>query len=524
MDTEEHIFIGHDGKKIINDTEFYFTKHFDWVFMNNMIIKRKFEPNTCYIKTDYLDKYIDDILGIKNKFILVSGCSDFSPSIHYKKSYEKIIEIPNLIKYYAENNLSNHVKMSSLTVGLATHDTAYERKLLEIRQTIGIKKNKIFCCFRQRRENCCGDKFVERQYASLFINNHQKYIDYYDNLNNNDFLTNLSQCKWCFCPLGNGVDHSPKLLECLILKTIPICKINFNSYSLYKKYPIIWIEDFNEVLKYDELKYPTNFEWDKIIEDFNHKNVYDKICSELTSYVKSYDIIITVIASRGNIYDQLIEQYWVPFIKFINIHYTNVHVILMFGNDFDKSGLSLEDANIFCSKHNDSYIPGIFDKTLDCFEYIISNYNFKHIIRTNLSSFLIIQNLIEISKSMKYYNIYAGVLGRLGKNHSFLAFCSGACFWLTKDIVKLLIDKKDHPERLKYHDDVIVSLILKDIPRTELPRFDLMYHNVIPDKKLMLNIISKTHYHIRLRNDNDRNFDVEHMRFFTEIMYSLNVS
>ena len=95
--------------------------------------------------------------------------------------------------------------------------------------------------------------------------------------------------------------------------------------------------------------------------------------------------------------------------------------------------------------------------------------------------------------------------------------------WLTKDIVKLLIDKKTIG-RLKYHDDVIVSLIFKDIPRTELPRFDLMYHNVIPDKKQMLNIISKTHYHIRLRNDNDRNFDVEHMRFFTEIMYSLNVS
>ena len=44
---------------------------------------------------------------------------------------------------------------------------------------------------------------------------------------------------------------------------------------------------------------------------------------------------------------------------------------------------------------------------------------------------------------------------------------------------------------MKYHDDVIVSLILKDIPRTELPRFDLLYHNVIPDKKQMLNIISK---------------------------------
>ena len=79
----------------------------------------------------------------------------------------------------------------SLTVGLATHDTAYERKLLEIRQTIGIKKNKIFCCFRQRTENCCGDKFVERQYL-LFINNHQKYIDYYDNLNNNELNKSFS--------------------------------------------------------------------------------------------------------------------------------------------------------------------------------------------------------------------------------------------------------------------------------------------------------------------------------------------
>ncbi len=118
MKLEKHIFMGHDGNKIQNNTEYYFTKYFDWVFMKDKIIKRNENPKTCYIKTDYLNKYINNILSIKNKFILVSGCSNYSPSINFKKLYEKIIKMPNLIKYYAENNLSSNPKMCSLTVGL----------------------------------------------------------------------------------------------------------------------------------------------------------------------------------------------------------------------------------------------------------------------------------------------------------------------------------------------------------------------------------------------------------------------
>tara|TARA_B110000858_G_scaffold197484_1_gene259292 strand:+ start:176 stop:1042 length:867 start_codon:yes stop_codon:yes gene_type:complete len=280
MKLEKHIFMGHDGNKIHNNTEYYFTKYFDWVFMKDKIIKRNENPKTCYIKTDYLNKYINNILSIKNKFILVSGCSDYSPSINFKKSYEKIIKMPNLIKYYAENNLSSNPKMCSLTVGLATHSISYENKLLDIRKNIKNKKNKIFCCFRNRNRNICGKEFIERPYMSKFIENNKEYIEHYHKLNSNEFLTLLSQCKWCICPLGNGVDHSPKLLECLILKVIPICKKNFNSYNLYRKYPIIWIDDLNITLNDKDLKYSSGINWDKIISEFCPKYIFNNIINE----------------------------------------------------------------------------------------------------------------------------------------------------------------------------------------------------------------------------------------------------
>ena len=37
MKLKKHIFMGHNGNKMDNNTEYYFTKYFDWVFMKNKI-------------------------------------------------------------------------------------------------------------------------------------------------------------------------------------------------------------------------------------------------------------------------------------------------------------------------------------------------------------------------------------------------------------------------------------------------------------------------------------------------------
>ena len=152
----------------------------------------------------------------------------------------------------------------------------------------------------------------------------------------------------------------------------------------------------------------------------------------------SYDVIMTVIASRGKIYDQFIEEYWVPLIRFVRKNHPSVHILMIFGKDDTITGLSLNNENIFYGTKPDSLIPGIYDKTLECFEHIEASYHYKHILRTNLSSFFIIDQLLKHSQLLGDSNIYAGVIGI----HLKISFCSGAGIWMSSDIVKQLICKQ----------------------------------------------------------------------------------
>ena len=272
-------FIGHDGWSMIDNRSFYFANYFDWIMMQDKIIKKTEQPRHVYVKIDYLDNYCNEIKNIKNDFILITGCSDYSPQVNYKDSYSKIIDLPHLKKWYAENNLSNHPKMYSLTVGFATHTKEYEDNLLAIRKDIVIenKINKIFCCWRQRDSNCCGDEFIERNRMTNFIHNYPNiFSTHNDCLSTIDFQKRLAQYKWCLCPLGNGVDCAPKIVECFFLKTIPIVKRNVNVFNLYKKYPVIWVDNFTDILHMN-LEYDETIDWDNIINEFTCEYWYNKI-------------------------------------------------------------------------------------------------------------------------------------------------------------------------------------------------------------------------------------------------------
>jgi len=273
-------YIGHDGKAMSENKPFYFAKYFDWVITSNKIYKKTNIPKHIYIKLDYLNKYLDEILKIKTEFILISGCSDFSPQVSFKESYIKILKMHNLKKWYAENNLSNNPKMYSLTVGFATHTKQYEDDLLKFSSNINIsiKIDKIFCCWMPRFDNVCGNQYVERTYMVDFIKNHNEKFDFYKSISKNEFHKKLSMYKWCLCPLGNGVDCAPKIVECFFLKTIPIIKKNFNVLNLYKNYPVIFVDDFKDVLNM-KLTYDSNIDWNSIINTFTCEYWYNKIIS-----------------------------------------------------------------------------------------------------------------------------------------------------------------------------------------------------------------------------------------------------
>ena len=231
----------------------------------------------------------------------------------------------------------------------------------------------------------------------------------------------------------------------------------------------------------------------------------------------NFDIVMVVISSRGDIYNKLIEIYWLPIIEYIRCNKIPIKIILLFGKDQKVNDLPIPSENIFISDVNDSVVPGILFKTVQCFNDIENKYNYKHIIRTNLSSFFIIDNLLEIQKSLDNSGIYAGVLGEYngGRGH----FCSGACFWITKDVLNTLIHS-DLKSVQHLNDDVAISIVLKQYDRKCMPRYPITSDKDIENKELLIHqIIKNNHYHIRIKNERNRNLYIKYFKCFYDLLY-----
>lgn len=229
----------------------------------------------------------------------------------------------------------------------------------------------------------------------------------------------------------------------------------------------------------------------------------------------NFDLVLVVISSRGPIYDQFMNIYWIPLMEYIRMNGIPIKIILLFGKNQKWDDLSIPSENLFVSEANDSLVPGILYKTVECFKDIETKYNYKHVIRTNLSSFFIIDNLLKIQKRMGNSGICAGFIGYYDKNQ----FCSGAGIWLTQDVLDTLI-KMDLKSVETLPDDVAISNILKQYEKKNMPRYDLIANiNVENKKQLIQQIVNSNHYHIRIKNGRNRNLDIEYFKSFYDLLY-----
>lgn len=231
----------------------------------------------------------------------------------------------------------------------------------------------------------------------------------------------------------------------------------------------------------------------------------------------NYDLIVTVTSSRSKIYDQLISIYWKQFIKYVKQHKYRIKIFLIFGND-NIEDLNLDNEDIIITNTKENLIPGVLIKTLNSFDYIQKNYEYKHILRTNLSSFFILEELINVHKSLSHKNIYAGIIGQ----HYNISFVSGAGFWLSSDNVLFLLSNKN---KLDYNlfDDVSIGKLLQKHNKIPLQRYDLIDNIYKPD--MLDKIIESNIYHIRIKNSLDRSMDIKYMKKFTsKLLKNTNIS
>lgn len=257
------LFMGLDGHTFINDNSETFTDFFDWVMTGRRIQKRKLIPTTVFIKTDYFyevtaegpNNNYKEILSIETPFVLISGASDYAPSVTFKEKYETLINKPNLLAWYSENNLSDHPKMYGLPVGLCIHNTTQQNinneMLLEMRQYTKYFKERsplIMAHWRNRIRNVCGDEYNEREKLYKIVQKHPDIFFFTDEkYATKDYYQKIQEHQFIICPNGNGVDPAPRAWEAMALKVIPIMKTNIHVADVYKDLPCIIVDEWDQV-------------------------------------------------------------------------------------------------------------------------------------------------------------------------------------------------------------------------------------------------------------------------------------
>tara|TARA_Y100000389_G_C17448734_1_gene513294 strand:+ start:1024 stop:1659 length:636 start_codon:yes stop_codon:yes gene_type:complete len=137
-------------------------------------------------------------------------------------------------------------------------------------------------------------------------------------------------------------------------------------------------------------------------------------------------------------------------------------------------------------------------KTLNLFDYALNNMEFDYIFRTNSSSYVNIEKLLDFIMDKPKENFYSGVIG----NYGGINFASGSGYFISRDLVELVVEQKNRWDHTLI-DDVSLGKLMSEnnvkIYRGE--RCDITnYSHII-----------KNHYHYRVKTENNRNNDIKLM-------------
>lgn len=222
-----------------------------------------------------------------------------------------------------------------------------------------------------------------------------------------------------------------------------------------------------------------------------------------------YKMVFVVIASPSKQYNAMKEI----LMKFMN-SYDNIKTFFIYGK-VDKSTVFTSDNDLYFDNVKESLRPGILDKTVLALKHIDEHYKYEYIMRTNLSSFFVMDRLMSYVDTLPKDKCLTGVI----YNNWPRPFTSGAGTIMSADVARYLYQNakgliRSHP------DDVAMGYLLVPVFGIHIPcdkwRFDYDEHN--PVKLDDDSIIPDDYFHFRLKNRN-RDLDVHNMKVLYEYFY-----
>ena len=224
---------------------------------------------------------------------------------------------------------------------------------------------------------------------------------------------------------------------------------------------------------------------------------------------------------------------------FYKTYHPNVETIF-YKYSSDIENISLVD-NILHIKGNESFVPGILQKTLKVFEYVVQSdsYNkYDYIVRSNISTVIDFDLFVkELEKNP--VKMYAGGLihnlqwanphcGIHDRTHFGTLFANGTSITFSKEGLKYLIENQ-HLIDQSIIDDVAIGIFIKEhVPESYPPNvignnaFKTMNTTYLKNDEVKeLNNILSIENNIFYRNrwgTRDRRIDIYHMKLITQFI------
>jgi hypothetical protein len=190
------------------------------------------ETLRIFVKIDYVYSFFT--INIETPYILFTHNGD----LPVDDNYLRYMDNPNLLKWYGQNIMTQHPKLSSIPIGLGNEIWPHgdEKVFSEVIDQNLPKERLIYVNFDVKTNR------RERNYCLNELN--QKGFEMGDKLPFKEYLQEVAKSYFVVSPNGNGVDCH-KTWEALYLGTIPIVTKSINI-GFYNNYPMVVIDSWSD--------------------------------------------------------------------------------------------------------------------------------------------------------------------------------------------------------------------------------------------------------------------------------------
>ena len=216
------------------------------------------------------------------------------------------------------------------------------------------------------------------------------------------------------------------------------------------------------------------------------------------------DIVVLILTAQGHPWDILEAGIRATWYKKAD----GIDIIFYYGSS---EITYFEGDRLFL--HCDDGYSCIGQKTIMAFEQVLERYpSIKYVFRTNQSSYVRLDKLKEVASNFVGNRVYSGLVGV----HAGISFASGCGYFISKDLMQLLIANKDKLEYSRL-DDVCFSKFLtaqgvKIIPSKRFDVSSIEHLNSLKFEDI------KDYFHFRCKQEDDRNKDVIIMKKIHQLL------